>query len=380
MLQKLSTVKFPLVAPYPLALVTYFYIGDKCQYSSHSVPSKPAYSPRPPSLNPDGTLLTIEQRQTHQWYFDEMKKTTACHHYRNPGHWKGECPLLLEAERQAMKKRSPRPPTTPPPVSALQASAPVDNDTHTVAFMATIHESHPQSEVWYVDSAASRHMTRHRYWFTTFTALPDFHWPIKGISSQPLHTTGIDNIVISCFINNIWKTAHLEQVLYVLGLENNLFSIMSAATKDIQSVCTNTGCIMSKHGIPVLQATLSGMMYELQIQVIPPNHTSHALIAASFRPSTNTEERQTIETWHNRLCHISYDAVKRLANSNQVDGIQLLPSSTSLDPFCEGCYKGKQHRIPFPINQTRTRATSPGDLLHANLMGPINPISVLIVY
>jgi hypothetical protein len=249
-------------------------------------------------------------------------------------------------------------------------------DTPALAFKATISESSNSTDVWYVDNAASQHMTGHRDWFTTFTTLPDSHWPIKGISSQPLHATGIGDIVISCLINNVWKTTYLEQVLYVLGLDSNLFSVTRAATKDIQTVCTNIGCIMTKNGIPVLQAVLSGMMYELQVQVIPPSYTSHALIAASFRPATITEERQTVETWHNRLCHISYDAVKRLAHSNLVEGIQLLPSSTSSDPFCEGYCKGKQHRTSFPVNPTRTRATTPGDLLHADLMGPIDPVSI----
>jgi hypothetical protein len=98
---------------------SHFCIGDKCQHSSHSVSLKFVSSPCPPSLNPDGTTLTIEQRQTRQRYFDEMKKTTTCHHCRNPGHWKGECPLLSEGERQAMKKISSRPPATLPQVSAL---------------------------------------------------------------------------------------------------------------------------------------------------------------------------------------------------------------------------------------------------------------------
>jgi hypothetical protein len=133
---------------------------------------------------------------------------------------------------------------------------------------------------------------------------------------------------------------------------------------------------MSKHGVSALQTTLLSMIYELQIQVIPPSHTSHALIAASFCPGTNTKERQTVETWHNRLCHNSYDAVKRLVNSNLVEGIQLLLSSTSLDPFCEGYCKRKQHQTPFPINLIRTQAISPGDLLHADFMGPIDPLSV----
>jgi hypothetical protein len=246
----------------------------------------------------------------------------------------------------------------------------------TLAFMATISDSASTPDIWYVDSAASCHMTGHRDWFTSFTTLPDSHWPVKRISSQPLYATGIGDIVVSCLLDNTWKIAYLEQVLYVPGLENNLFLVSRATTKDIQTICTNTGCIMSKHGIPVLQATFSGMMYELQVRVIPPGHTSHALVAASFRPGTNTEERQTLETWHNRLCHINYDVVKQLANSNLVEGIKLLPGSTSHDPFYEGCCKGEQHRMPFPDNPVRIRATTPGDLLHVDLMGPIDPISV----
>jgi hypothetical protein len=96
-----------------------------------------------------------------------------------------------------------------------------------------VDKSPSPSNVWYVNSAASRHMTGHRDWFTTFTALPDFHWSIKGISSHSFHATEIGKIVINYFTDHLWKTAQLEQVLYVPGLKNNLFSIMRTATNDI---------------------------------------------------------------------------------------------------------------------------------------------------
>jgi hypothetical protein len=355
---------------------SHFCSGAKCLHPSHFSAQKPAPSHRPPSANPDGTQLTFEQRQARQRYFDDLKKTTACHHCNNPGHWKGECPLLSEEERQAYKKQPPRQLLRSSSTPALQASSLAEPDSYTFAFMATLSELPSPSDVWYVDSAASRHMTGQRSWFTTFTDLPDLHWPVKGISAQPLHATGIGDIVISYLVNNLWKTAYLEQVLYVPGLDNNLFSVTRAAAKDIQTTCTSIGCTMSLRGVPILQALLHGMMYELQVQVIPPGHTSHALVSASFRPGTNIEERQPLDIWHNRLCHISYDAVKKLAHSNLIEGIQLLTNPSAPDPFCEGCCKGKQHRTLFPTKSIRTRASTLGDLLYVDLMGPIDPISV----
>jgi hypothetical protein len=103
---------------------------------------------------------------------------------------------------------------------------------------------------------------------------------------------------------------------------------------------------------------------------------SHALIAASFHPGTNVEEHQTMETWHNRLCHISHAVVKQLTTLDLVAGIQLLNSPSLDNFFCEGCCKGKQHRTLFPVNSPRIRTVHPGDLLHADLMGPIDPVSV----
>jgi hypothetical protein len=133
---------------------------------------------------------------------------------------------------------------------------------------------------------------------------------------------------------------------------------------------------MTQRNLPVLQATLRGMMYILSVRVILPGIMAHALVAASFRPGTPADECHPIQIWHQRLCHINYAAIKKLATSDSVDGIQLLTDHQFTDLFCEGCCKGKQHRTPFPVNEPRIRALSPRALLHADLMGPIHPASV----
>jgi hypothetical protein len=88
------------------------------------------------------------------------------------------------------------------------------------------------------------------------------------------------------------------------------------------------------------------------------------------------EECQPLQVWHRRLCHINHVAIRRLVNSDSVHGIQLQHQASTSDLFCEGCCKGKQHRTPFLINSPRVRADQPGALLHADLLGPIDPPSI----
>jgi hypothetical protein len=126
------------------------------------------------------------------------------------------------------------------------------------------------------------------------TILPH-HWPIKGIASQVLYIIGVGDIAINCLLEDTWKHRLLEQVLYVLGLTNNLFFFARAASKEIQTTCSRTGCLMTHHNIYILHTTIQGVMYKLNIYVIYPNDTTHAMIVASFCPKTMAEERQTLQ-------------------------------------------------------------------------------------
>jgi hypothetical protein len=120
----------------------------------------------------------------------------------------------------------------------------VDLDTNFSTSVAT--------KTWYVNSGASRHMTGHREWFTNFTELPAQHWPIKGISATPLYATGIRDIAIDHLIGDTWRLGYLENVLFVPGLDSNLFFVTRAATKNVNTICSGTGYIMTQQNIPVL--------------------------------------------------------------------------------------------------------------------------------
>lgn len=329
--------------------------------------------------------LTAEQRQARQKYFDELKKTTSCHHCGKFGHWQGECPDLTEAERLEIRRnrRSRSNSATPSSRSFLaieqSPELPDHEITHT-GFMAFEQTDSldltldpnliSRHHIWYANSAASSHMTNHRDWFASYSAFPDRYWPIQGIAPEPLYAAGIGTIAIERLINSQWQPGYIESVLHVLHIGSNLFSITKAAKKYILTTFSSHSCTMTSGGVIVLQGTLQNNLYELQLRVVSPP-TDNALVAASFCQATTAEARQSLKVWHARLCHINIASIKLLVRQELADGIELLYDDTT-DNFCEGSCYGKQHRTSFPVNPVRNIAANPGDLLHADIMGPMD--------
>jgi hypothetical protein len=60
-----------------------------------------------------------------------------------------------------------------------------------------------------------------------------------------------------------------------------------------------------------------------------------------------------------------------MATRNLVDGLNL--DDTSTTTVCSGCMHGKMHRRPF--SKGRKRAKRTGELIHADLCGPMQIVS-----
>jgi hypothetical protein len=150
-------------------------------------------------------------------------------------------------------------------------------------------------------------------------------------------------------------------------LPNNLFLLSRVATKGVDTICSRSRCYLMLHDHILMEGLMDNMLYRLLIRIRPPEVSFYA---ASLGTSSSHDERQLLQTWHHRLCYINHKAIRKMANSDLVDGLQLIPSTTD-DTFCEGCVKGKQHRLSFPVNNPRIRATVPRQLVHTNISGPM---------
>jgi transposase InsO family protein len=72
----------------------------------------------------------------------------------------------------------------------------------------------------------------------------------------------------------------------------------------------------------------------------------------------------SLSTWHHCFGHLSQQAIRWLASSRLVGGLEL--ESGSREHLCDACAAGKAHRLPFPASPLRSTALL--DLVHSDLM------------
>lgn len=78
----------------------------------------------------------------------------------------------------------------------------------------------------------------------------------------------------------------------------------------------------------------------------------------------------TLNVRHERLTHINYDIVKKMATGNQVTGMDLEPVKEYQNPYCNGCNLGKMHKLPFSASKRVT--TRIEELIHTDVVGPMH--------
>lgn len=76
-----------------------------------------------------------------------------------------------------------------------------------------------------------------------------------------------------------------------------------------------------------------------------------------------------MEIWHRRFGHFNYESIKKILSQDKEHKVNL---SKNVEK-CWTCVEGKQTKLPH--NQHRIRAKRPLQLIHSDLIGPINPVS-----
>ena len=85
------------------------------------------------------------------------------------------------------------------------------------------------------------------------------------------------------------------------------------------------------------------------------------------------EKPEKLQVWHERLGHQNKQYVEKYLRKHKINYIKD-------DEFGEGCVLGKHHRKSFGTRPIV--ATKPGDLIHADVCGPMDhaPMLLFIVY
>ena len=187
--------------------------------------------------------------------------------------------------------------------------------------------------MWYMDSGASDHMTRHKEWFKSYTAF-DKAQDVRIADGSVLRAYGKGVIPVEAYDGNAWNIKYLTNVLYVPDIKLNLFS---------SNVCLDKGYVLTAHGnncsfehqgkVCLVGARGDSKLFKLLLKVM---FHSAANIAAANTAITP----EPLQLWHERLCHQNKDHVKRVLKHYDIP-------FKDTEHFCEPCVLGKQHRMPF---------------------------------
>lgn len=86
-----------------------------------------------------------------------------------------------------------------------------------------------ETDVWLMDSGASRHITFQRKWLHDFQETEGEHVAVGDGSSCKVKGRG--TVYIKKNVNRTWSNGRLDDVLYVPSLKRNLFSVEACDRK-----------------------------------------------------------------------------------------------------------------------------------------------------
>ena len=290
--------------------------------------------------------MSHEQQDSHYQRAQDIaarKRVSRCGNCGEIGHWHKECP---RPPRKSAPVRNflhqnltdhHNTPTSEESSSASQDSRYPGRSPHVTmttprAFMVQLLDQEVHSIDWLADSGSSHHMSDQRHWFTNFTTVPAGTWPVQVVAGHTTFVEGIGDIPIEIYIRNQWEHGMLTDVLYVPTLQRNLFSVSSAAFKNVDTMYTKTGCQMLTDGVVLMEGSLEGMLYKLHIQALPPS--SHAHVIQSIGTSSKQDGTRSLAIWHQRLCHLSYPTILAMDRTEAVNGMVL--QNKHNPEFCQG--------------------------------------------
>ncbi|KAM0916826.1 hypothetical protein ACQ4PT_009866 [Festuca glaucescens] len=209
------------------------------------------------------------------------------------------------------------------------------------------------SEVWFLDTGATNHMTGSEEAFAVLDR--SVSGKVRFADGSVVDIRGRDTVVFAvdggdhrAFTEVFFIPALKSSVVSLGQLDEGWFDIN--IRRGILTVRDHCQRILFK------VKRSPNRLYKLTFTPVHPVCLSTGYVSEAWR-------------WHARLGHLHFDGMQRMSWGGLVRG---LPHIDHADELCEACLAGKQRRQPFP-QKARFRAQRPLELVHGDLCGPITP-------
>ena len=262
------------------------------------------------------------------------KSLVECYKCHNLGHYQFECP-------NAEKK-----------VNFVEF-----NEEEELLLMAHVElRGSKMEDLWFLDSGCSNHMTGAKKWFSEIDE--SFGHSVKLGNNARMAVEGKGTIKVK--VNGLIQV--IQDVYYVPELSNNLLSMGQLQERNLAILIQNKSCKVYHPS--------RGIIIETQMSA----NRMFAILGEEISSDSCFQVKTADEThlWHCRFAHLNYKSLKTLSSKEMVKGLPHIETCTKV---CENCLVGKQKRESFPKKST-WRASKNLQLIHADICGPITPISI----
>ncbi|KAI3707390.1 hypothetical protein L6452_25856 [Arctium lappa] len=262
-----------------------------------------------------------------------------CYHCGFTDHIASKCPTATKADKIAKVKKN---------ASKAEKVTKVEKSTKVK------YTTKGSKGIWYLDSGCSRHMTGQRDLLTEYKEEKGPSVTFGGNGKGYTRGFGV--------LSN--GTTTFRRVAYVDGLKHNLLSISQLCDKDYEVRFTKKACsVLNEKG----KLALSGHRRE-NVYVIDMDSTITENLCFLSKASSDVNW-----LWHKRLSHLNFKTLNSLSSKELVSGLP--QHSYAKESLCSACEKGKQTKASFKSKQVSS-VTSPLQLLHMDLFGPVNIQSI----
>ncbi|KAJ9560830.1 hypothetical protein OSB04_005990 [Centaurea solstitialis] len=307
--------------------------------------------PIPPLSNAKGILGTGPAHLKFKDFLDPTKRFQyrKCYHCGFNDHIASKCPDATKTEKSAKVKKTPK----------TDNSVKGKKVVKTVPSVKTPASRTDNSDkgIWYLDSGCSRHMTGSKSVLSNYREERGPAVTFGGNGKGQTRGYGTLTNGVTTF----------KRVAYVEGLMHNLLSISQLCDKNHKVSFSKKKCDACKVKNRRKEVILTGVRHA-DIYIINMNTSTDNFCFVS-RASSDTNW-----LWHKRLSHLNFKTMNQLCINNLVIGLPDFRYTKVC--LCSACEKGKQTRASFKSKQISS-ISSPLQLLHMDLFGPVNVQSIV---
>ncbi|GJW91463.1 retrovirus-related pol polyprotein from transposon TNT 1-94 [Tanacetum coccineum] len=267
-------------------------------------------------------------------------KDDTCHHCKEVGHWKKNCPVYL-AELLKKKKQ----------VGSASSSG---------IFTIELFYS-PNNNSWVYDTGCGTYICNTKQGLRIERKLKQgalYLYVGNGVRAQVEAIRSFDLVLPNGLV------ICLDNCHYAPTITRGVVSVSRLVDNGFVQYFTDYAILVSKNDVLYFNVIARNGIYEIDMHDLVPN------VNSIYNVSNKRVKRNLDSTylWHCRLAHINKKRIKQL----QQDGLLKSTDDESFDK-CESCLSGKMTKKPFPHSNERAKDLL--GIIHTDVCGPLRHVS-----